>query len=104
MAYDRTLGARAHRRLKESESYEELMLLSECDRAGRVPGAVAPELEEALEYATRLRSTTPETIREAARRFLDGERAVVTTVGPALAQARSGAGMVPSPGGTRGVA
>jgi hypothetical protein len=56
-ALDRTLGARAHRRLRESESYEELLTLAECDRAGRVPGAQAPELEEALEYVRELSQT-----------------------------------------------
>jgi hypothetical protein len=49
-ALDQTLGARARRRLQESEDYEELLLLAECDRAGRVAGATAPELEEALQY------------------------------------------------------
>ncbi len=44
------LGARAARRLRENESFEELLLLSECDQAGRVPGGPAPELNEALEY------------------------------------------------------
>jgi predicted nucleotidyltransferase len=56
-AVDRTLGARAHRRLRESESYEELLTLAECDRAGRVPGAQAPELDEALEYVRELSRT-----------------------------------------------
>ncbi|HZL90019.1 MAG TPA: HD domain-containing protein [Pirellulaceae bacterium] len=54
---DGTLGARAHRRLKESESYEELLLLSRCDRAGRQIGAVAPELDEALDYIRQLATT-----------------------------------------------
>lgn len=49
-ALDRTLGARARRRLEANESFEELLLLAECDRAGRVPGVVAPELDEALDY------------------------------------------------------
>jgi hypothetical protein len=49
--------ARAHRRLKESESYEELLLLSRCDRAGRQIGAVAPELDEALDYIRQLATT-----------------------------------------------
>ncbi len=31
-----------------NESYEELDLLCECDRDGRVPGAVVPDLDEAL--------------------------------------------------------
>lgn len=50
LALDRTLGARAHRRLKENESYEELMLLAKCDRQGRQAGVQAPELDEALDY------------------------------------------------------
>ena len=51
---DQTIGARAHRRLRENESYEELLLLAECDRAGRQMGVVAPELEEALDYIREL--------------------------------------------------
>ena len=43
-----TLGVRAARRLLNHESYEELDLLWECDRDGRVPGAVVPDLDEAL--------------------------------------------------------
>lgn len=54
---DNTLGARAKRRLARHESYEELLLLSKCDRAGRVPGAEAPELDEALEYLRELSVT-----------------------------------------------
>lgn len=54
---DGTLGARAKRRLQEDESYEELMLLARCDRAGRVPGAEAPELDEALDYLRDLAQT-----------------------------------------------
>ncbi|QDU90623.1 HD domain protein [Pirellulimonas nuda] len=44
------LGARAKRRLQQSPWWDELVLLSECDRAGRRAGVEAPELEEALEY------------------------------------------------------
>jgi hypothetical protein len=51
---DGTLGARARRRLQESEHFDDLVLLGECDRAGRVPGVVAPELEEALDYLREL--------------------------------------------------
>lgn len=51
---DGTIGARAHRRLRENESYDELILLGKCDRGGRVPGAEAPELEEAIEYIREL--------------------------------------------------
>ncbi len=47
---DGSLGARARRRLHESEHFDDLVLLGECDRGGRVPGVVAPELDEALEY------------------------------------------------------
>ncbi len=47
---DGTNRARAHRRLQENESYEELLLLCRCDRGGRVPGVQTIELEEALEY------------------------------------------------------
>jgi predicted HD phosphohydrolase len=47
---DGTIGARAHRRLQQSESYEELLLLSECDRDGRTAGVQVPELDEAIEY------------------------------------------------------
>jgi hypothetical protein len=51
---DGTLGARACRRLKQSEYFEDLITLGECDRAGRQPGVEAPELEEALDYLREL--------------------------------------------------
>jgi hypothetical protein len=51
---DGTLGARARRRLEQSEHYEDLVLLGECDRAGRQAGVEAPELEEALNYLREL--------------------------------------------------
>lgn len=51
---DGTIGSRAHGRLKKSESYEELVLLARCDRAGRQAGVSAPELEEALDYLREL--------------------------------------------------
>ncbi len=54
---DQTLGSRAHRRLRESEYYNDLVLLGECDRAGRQPGVEAPELEEAIEYLRGLSGT-----------------------------------------------
>lgn len=56
-ALDGTLGARATRRLKESEDFEDLLILAQCDRAGRQPGAQAPELEEALDYIRKLGAT-----------------------------------------------
>lgn len=51
---DGTLGVRARRRLEESEHFEELMLLAECDDRGRVPGVEVPELDEALGYIREL--------------------------------------------------
>lgn len=52
--HEGTLGARTQRRLAENESFEELLLLGKCDRAGRQPGVPAPELEEALDYLREL--------------------------------------------------
>jgi len=49
-----TIGQRAKRRLQESESYEELLLLSRCDRAGRQVGVPTPHLDEALDYVRDL--------------------------------------------------
>ncbi len=54
---DRTLGMRARRRLRQSESYEELVLLAQCDRAGRQVGVEVQELEEALDYLRQLSAT-----------------------------------------------
>jgi hypothetical protein len=51
---DGTIGSRARRRLQENESFDELVLLAECDRDGRVPGVMAPELDEAIEYLREL--------------------------------------------------
>jgi len=56
-AADGSLGLRARRRLRQAESYEELLLLSHCDRAGRQAGVPAPELDEALEYVRNLALT-----------------------------------------------
>jgi hypothetical protein len=42
---DRTIGHRAHKRLKESPDYEELLILKDCDHNGRQPGAVVCELD-----------------------------------------------------------
>lgn len=44
------LGVRARRRLTESEDFEDLMLLSEADKAGREPGVEVCSVEEALEF------------------------------------------------------
>lgn len=45
-----TIGARARRRLEQSEDFEELKLLAQCDRRGRRRGVAAPSLDEALNY------------------------------------------------------
>lgn len=47
---DGTIGVRAKRRLQANESYEDLLMLCECDRAGRVAGVATSELEAALGY------------------------------------------------------
>ena len=52
--HDGTIGHRAHRRLRENENYEDLMLLSECDRAGRKIGVMVPDVEEALDYVREI--------------------------------------------------
>ena len=53
-AHEGTLGARARRRLAEHPDYEDLMFLSECDRAGRERGVETSSLEEAVAYLKRL--------------------------------------------------
>lgn len=45
-----TLGARARRRLEASEDFEELTLLAECDRKGRVRGVRVRDLEDAIDH------------------------------------------------------
>lgn len=48
--HDGTIGARAHRRLRENENYDDLILLSDCDRGGRQIGVMVCDVEEALDY------------------------------------------------------
>ena len=48
------LGARARRELEASPDLEELLLLEECDAAGREPGAVVGTVDEALDYLREL--------------------------------------------------
>ena len=45
-----TIGVRARRRLMRADDFDELVLLSKCDRAGRVPGADVPDVDAALDY------------------------------------------------------
>ena len=51
---DGTLGARARRRLEASEDFDDLMLLCDCDRRGRIKGASVVDVEEALEHLRAL--------------------------------------------------
>jgi hypothetical protein len=55
-----TLGARSRRRLETGESFDELMLLADCDRQGRTVGAAAPDVTEALAYIRELAKTCGE--------------------------------------------
>ncbi len=54
---DHTIGSRARKRLAQNESYEELLLLGECDRAGRQVGVMTTDLDEALAYIREISST-----------------------------------------------
>jgi hypothetical protein len=56
--HDKSVGSRMRRRLMANENFDDLMLLNECDIAGRQVGVQTPELDEALA-----------TIRELARQF-----------------------------------
>jgi hypothetical protein len=52
--HEGTLGHRARRRLRLEENYEELLLLSRCDRQGRQVGVQVPDVDEALDYLREL--------------------------------------------------
>ncbi|MEZ6093337.1 MAG: HD domain-containing protein [Pirellulaceae bacterium] len=52
--HDRTIGARARRRLEANENFDDLVLLGECDRGGRVQGIQTTDLDDALEYIRTL--------------------------------------------------
>ncbi len=51
------LGQRALRRLKRSEDYDQLMLMARCDRQGRRPGAMVPDVDEAIDFLRELSDT-----------------------------------------------
>ncbi len=51
---DGSIGARAHRRLRANESYDELVALCHCDRNGRTAGVQTSSLEEAIEYIRQI--------------------------------------------------
>ena len=55
--HDKTIGARARKRLQQNESYHELVLLGECDRRGRQTGVQTTSLEDALEYIREISDT-----------------------------------------------
>ena len=48
------LGHRAQTRLAQSEDFDDLLLLEECDQRGRRPGADVCTLDEALQYIRSL--------------------------------------------------
>jgi predicted nucleotidyltransferase len=48
------LGHRLRRELEASEDFEDLLLLCECDDAGRIPGAVVGTVDEAIDYLRQL--------------------------------------------------
>lgn len=52
--HDKTIGARARRRLSNHPLFEDLLVLGDCDRAGRVPGAEVESPEQALDYIESL--------------------------------------------------
>lgn len=53
---DHSIGSRAKKRLQSHESYDELILLGECDRGGRCQGVTTSTLEEAIDYLRDLDS------------------------------------------------
>ena len=52
--FDRTLGMRAARRLRENEDYDDLLLLGKCDRGGRQIGVETSDVDEAINYVREL--------------------------------------------------
>ena len=52
-----SVGARKMRRLRANESYDELIMLGECDRGGRKCGVEVTELEDALDYIRNLENS-----------------------------------------------
>jgi len=50
----RTLGFKARKRLEASGDFEDLLLLRELDDRGRIPGAVVPTVDEALDFLRQL--------------------------------------------------
>lgn len=48
--HDRTIGVRARNRLIRHESYDDLVLLGQCDRGGRKCGVEVTDIDDALDY------------------------------------------------------
>jgi predicted nucleotidyltransferase len=48
------IGARLRRELQATPDFEDLMLLEECDMAGREPGALVGTVDDALDYLRQL--------------------------------------------------
>jgi predicted nucleotidyltransferase len=48
--HDRTAGARLRKRLRANPNFQDLVVLNECDRGGRVSGVPTTSLEDALDY------------------------------------------------------
>ena len=57
---DGTIGVRARHRFEADENYDDLVLLSQCDRRGRQRAVEASDLDEALEYLRELSRTCGE--------------------------------------------
>ncbi len=55
--HDHSIGARKHRRLRENESYAELLMLGQCDRTGRQRGVMTETLDNALDYIREISET-----------------------------------------------
>lgn len=53
-ARGQSLGHRARKRLAQSDDFDELLLLAQFDRQGRVRGAQVPDLDDALDYLRSL--------------------------------------------------
>lgn len=51
---DGTIGNRSRKRLQESENYEDVLLLAECDEQGRQVGIHVSELDDALAHIRSL--------------------------------------------------
>ena len=52
--HDRSIGARRRKRLAAHPLFDDLILLGECDRNGRVPGADVDSPEQALDYIEQI--------------------------------------------------